>query len=385
MAVPWTQEELARQLERRARSSVTRQMVSRWELGLRPSLFYQRHLAELFGRSREELGFFDTVATAAEKANLPPLLDLPAAGPADQDYVEAIRSTVQQLVALDNRLGGDELAPLAVRHLRAVQRRINAGEYGPGLRRELHAAAAELAELAAWLLHEADQQEAAQRMNHEALFLARLAGDRSIELLILNNVSFIENFQGRPGAALSVTSAVLEGGLTSRLESMFRMQCARALAQLGQRSAALRTLEQARAQFQDGVTNQDPAWAWWMDERQITAHAGRCHSELGDRSKGVTLLLRAGEMCLPHWHEARFFLAATTLQVLVEAGDWSKAERAIETALPYVGEVGSGRAVRLLRGATTRIAASDAGSTLQQAGQHLDEVLTAAGYRAQRE
>ncbi|HEY4026672.1 MAG TPA: helix-turn-helix transcriptional regulator, partial [Candidatus Dormibacteraeota bacterium] len=62
MAVPWTQEELARQLERRARSSVTRQMVSRWELGLRPSLFYQRHLAELFGRSREELGFFDTVA-----------------------------------------------------------------------------------------------------------------------------------------------------------------------------------------------------------------------------------------------------------------------------------------------------------------------------------
>jgi transcriptional regulator with XRE-family HTH domain len=53
----WTQPEAARELAKLSRSHVTRQMISDWERGLTPSLPNQRLLAQLYGRSRDQLGF----------------------------------------------------------------------------------------------------------------------------------------------------------------------------------------------------------------------------------------------------------------------------------------------------------------------------------------
>lgn len=61
----WTLEQLADELyklcrdePRRTRGDINAQMISRWEIGKHsPSLYYQKKLCEIFGRSAEELGF----------------------------------------------------------------------------------------------------------------------------------------------------------------------------------------------------------------------------------------------------------------------------------------------------------------------------------------
>jgi transcriptional regulator with XRE-family HTH domain len=65
----WTQPEAARELAKLSRSHVTRQMISDWERGFTPSLPYQRLLAQLYGRSRDQLGF-----PSADRTPLPVLV-----------------------------------------------------------------------------------------------------------------------------------------------------------------------------------------------------------------------------------------------------------------------------------------------------------------------
>jgi len=118
-----------------------------------------------------------------------------------------------------------------VRALRAAQRRLACSDGS------VPDTNGELAELAGWLLHDAGQHDAARAMNYEALHLARLAGDRSTELLVLNNISYLDCFTGRPAAALRI----------ARSEPVvFGWSEARALAQLGDRAGCLRALDRAR-------------------------------------------------------------------------------------------------------------------------------------------
>src|SRR5215471_856233 len=158
---------------------------------------------------------------------------------ADVDYVSGVRAAVQRLVGLEIAHGGTEIADLGARCFRSVRRRL-AGAAAPGLVRDMQAAAAEMAEVAGWLLHDADRQEAARQMNNEGLFLARLSGDRSMELLILADASLVALVTRQPGEALMVANAALESGdLTNRERVIFRTRQARALARLGDRSTAL--------------------------------------------------------------------------------------------------------------------------------------------------
>lgn len=371
--------ELVRKADRTLRTH--EKTIRRWEAGGEPQPAALRALAKALGRPVEELMALLQQGTASGRIaglNLP---DLPPAAPADHEYVEAIRATVQHLVSLDNRYGGDEVAPLAVRSLRVAQRRRHSGAYDRSIERDLLAATGELAELAGWLLFDADQQDAARQMNHEALHLARLAGDRSMELLILGNMSFQDIFMGRPGSTLQITRAVLDGrysALTSRLQVVFGVREARALAQLQDRTAALRVLERAHSRFEDGVSARDPAWGWWIDEGEVVHQTGLCRAELGDHPAAVALLQRAAEECSPHLARSRFIFRVRLLQAMSEAGAWDDALTTIDDVLPYVGEVGSRRTADLLRRTVTSIEHDHAPAQLRDAARHLGDVLAAS-------
>jgi hypothetical protein len=64
--------------------------------------------------------------------------------------------------------------------------------------RDLQSAASELAEVVGWLAYDSEAHDLARRMNQEALYFARLAGDQVIELLTLQNSSMHAASQGRP-------------------------------------------------------------------------------------------------------------------------------------------------------------------------------------------
>lgn len=153
----------------------------------------------------------------------------------NSDYLQSVRGHIQEIVALDNRFGGADLVRLSARFFRTLHNQLGAGVYNPKLERDLQSAAGELAEVVGWLAYDAEAHDLARRMNQESLYFTRLAGDRDIELLTLQNSSMHAASQGRPREALQIARSVLEGGyqLSSRLKALFLTRKARALAQGG--------------------------------------------------------------------------------------------------------------------------------------------------------
>lgn len=207
----------------------------------------------------------------------------------DSDYLQSIRSHIREIVALDNRFGGADLVKLSTRFFRALHDQLGAGTYDPSLERDLQSAAGELAEVVGWLAYDSEAHDLARRMNQESLYFARLAGDRVIELLTLQNSSMHAAAQGRPREALQIARSVLEGDyrLSPRLRALFLIRKARALAQGGGESA-LGLVSEIRSLFMDGVTDGDPAWAWWIDERELAWHEAMIQRDLGQPGRAIT-------------------------------------------------------------------------------------------------
>ena len=91
-------------------------------------------------------------------------------------------------MAFDNRFGAADILRLSMRFFRTLHDQLGAGTYDTSLERDLRSAAGELAEVG-WLAYDASQHDLCRRMNQESLYFTRLAEDRTVELLTLQNSS----------------------------------------------------------------------------------------------------------------------------------------------------------------------------------------------------
>lgn len=275
----------------------------------------------------------------------------------DSGYLESIRDHIHEIVALDNRFGGADLVKLSARFFHALHDQLGAGTYDARLERDLHSAAGELAEVVGWLAYDAEAHDLARRMNQESLYFARLAGDRDIELLTLQNSSMHAASQGRPREALQIARSVLEGDyrLSSRLRALFLTRKARALAQGGDDSA-LRLLPEVRSLYLDGVADADPAWAWWIDERELAWHEAMVQRDLGLVSQSVAHFERSVAATSATEIRSQYLHRAFLLRAQLESGTWDAAEQTIRQLIPLSREVASTRTVVLLRGALSHLA-----------------------------
>ena len=289
----------------------------------------------------------------------PLLVSVSATGPefGDSEYLQAIRSHIHEIVALDNRFGAADLIRLSTRFFRTLHDHLGAGTYDPRLERDLHSAAGELAEVVGWLAYDAEAHDLCRRMNQESLYFTRLAGDRTIELLTLQNSSMHAASQGHPREALQIARSVLEGDyrLSPRLKALFLTRKARALAQGGDESA-LALFPEIRALFLQGVTDGDPAWAWWFDQRELDWHEAMVHRDLGLSSRAVDQFERS-VMAIPADEiRSQYVHRAYLLQAQVDTGTWDAAEQTIRQLIPLSREVASTRTVVLLRDIPSQLA-----------------------------
>jgi transcriptional regulator with XRE-family HTH domain len=278
----------------------------------------------------------------------------------DSDYLRSVRSHIQEIVALDNRFGGADLVRLSARFFRTLHDQLGAGTYDLKLERDLQSAAGELAEVVGWLAYDAEAHDLARRMNQEALYFTRLSGDRDIELLTLQNSSMHAASQGRPREALQIARSVLEGDyqLSSRLKALFLTRKARALAQGGD-EGALRLLPEIRSLFLDGLSDGDPAWAWWIDERELSWHEAMVQRDLGLASRSIIDFERSVIATPATEIRSQYLHRAYLLQAQVDNSTWSAAEQTIRQLLPLSTEVASTRTVVLLRKALRKLAARE--------------------------
>ncbi len=139
--------------------------------------------------------------------------------------------------------------------------------------------------------------------------------------------------------------------LPGRVRALFDVRAARALASLGDETAALRSFDRARSAFADGTTNRDPVWSWWFDERELPGHAGMMHASLGNYEKALPRLATAVERSegRENFRWALYIHRANLLRAALRAGSWSEAERVATHVAPMVGEIASARTEGLLR------------------------------------
>ncbi len=296
--------------------------------------------------------------------------------PIDEEFIANLHTRMQELLTLDAQVGGNETSTQALRLFRSVHRRIGASSCPKHLRRDLYATVGELAEIAGWLFYDADQQDAMRRINHEALYYLRWTGHRSLELLTLQNISMQAEYLNRPSEALHIVQSVLETDrLSPRIESLFLARGAHALAQQQQRTEALRSFRKATALYLDGPRDDDPAWAYWVDERQFAWFEAVLYAELGERDKPAAIFAEALATSPKHRIRGIYSRSVYLFESLVNAGDWQEAEQLVSKLAPYISEVGSGRTASILRKTLHTAQKADTTSTLDDGVMWLRELM----------
>jgi DNA-binding XRE family transcriptional regulator/tetratricopeptide (TPR) repeat protein len=275
--------------------------------------------------------------------------------PLDGGDVQRLRGAISQLVALENAYGADDLYRFALRVFRHAGRKLACGAYPTAVEADLQAMVGELGGLAAWMLYDADRQDESRRIITEACMVTRLAGDRSVELLQLAHMAMQSVHLRRGREALRVAEHVLDDrALSPRVAGLFQLRRARALAALEDRARSLDALAQAKALIREGTTSRDPAWAWWIDENEMTWHAAMLHADLGQLTRAVDLF-QATVRDHPAVGRRQYNNLAHLLDALTAVGAWSDAEPVLTEVLPMVDEIGSTRTERLLGRAAGRI------------------------------
>jgi hypothetical protein len=285
---------------------------------------------------------------------------LDATGGADiegSELLESINSHIHEIVALDNRFGGADLLRLSTRFFWNLRDQLGTGGYDPRLERDLHSAAGELAEVVGWLAYDAEAHDLCRRMNQESLYFTRLSGDKTVELLTLQNSSMHAAAEGRPREALHIARSVLEGNykLSPRVKALFLARKARALAQSGDESA-LALLPEIRDLYFHGVSDIDPAWAWWIDDRELAWHEAMVERDLGLASKAIDDFERSVMATPADEIRSQYLHRAYLLQSQVDNNTWEAAERTARELIPLSREVASTRTTVILRGISSQLA-----------------------------
>jgi hypothetical protein len=194
-------------------------------------------------------------------------------------------------------------------------------------------------------------------MNQESLYFTRLAGDKTVELLTLQNSSMHAAAEGRPREALHIARSVLEGDyrLSPRVKSLFLAREARALAQSGDESA-LTLLPEIRDLYLDGVSDTDPAWAWWIDDRELAWHEAMVERDLGLAGKAIENFERSVMATPADEIRSQYLHRAYLLQSQIDNNTWAAAERTVRELVPLAREVASTRTTVILRSISSQLA-----------------------------
>jgi hypothetical protein len=174
-------------------------------------------------------------------------------------------------------------------------------------------------------------------------------------LLSIQNSSLYAAAQGRPDQALELARSVLEGNyrLSPRLRALFLTRKARALAQSGD-EGALRLFPEIDSLFLDGVSNNDPGWEWWIDERELLWHKAMAERDLG-MAQAVTHFEESAQAVSSDGTLSQYLHGSYLFQSYIEHRSWDAAEQTLMKLIPLSGQFGSSRAAVLLRDVIGRL------------------------------
>lgn len=262
---------------------VDRSTVGRWERGdTEPQPEIRPHIASTL---RIDLGKLSELFDTRQSST--PAPEINAVGePIGDRQISQTKAKISSLLASEKVFGGALLSPIALRASSTFDRRLQVAGARRGYESDAYATAAELYEVTGWFLVDAAEATAVRDANRKAIHYCALAGDRSMEMFVTQNMSMHAVETGNPAEGLTLVRAMLDRDLSPRLGALFRMREARALAALGDFEAR-KIFAYASSLYQDGVRDNDPRWSWWVDDAQMLVQEACVYSDLAEWEKSI--------------------------------------------------------------------------------------------------
>lgn len=272
--------------------------------------------------------------------------------PLDDTDVAGFRATIGRLVELDTAHGSEGLHITAARAFRDADRQLAEAGARQGHASDVAAAVAELGEVAAWLAYDAEEQAESRRLATEALLVARMAGDTSMERFLLSHLAMQAVYLDRGAEAKAISERVLaEEPRSRRVRGMFHVRRARALGLLRARDEGLAELRAAGAVLLDAAGPDDPAWSWWLHEAELAVHEGRLLAAAGDARGAVDASARAVLAVPARQGRDGVLYRAWLLHDLVRAHAWRDVEQVAAELVARAGTAGTARVPKIVASA----------------------------------
>lgn len=200
---------------------------------------------------------------------------------------------IAELRALDDVAGGGAVLALAEFHFSWVAGLLDGASYDDTTGRKLHAGLAELGQLVGWAYYDTNQHGLAQRYYIAGLRAAHTARDRLLGAHILGSMAYQAGRQGRPAEAVTFIDTAIagtRGWQTPALLAELDIRKAYAFATLGDTSACMGAISRARTHVEEGASEDDPSYLYWVRPAEITTGAGDCLLQLGRIDQAVALI-----------------------------------------------------------------------------------------------
>ncbi|WP_143061021.1 XRE family transcriptional regulator [Saccharopolyspora shandongensis] len=150
------------------------------------------------------------------------------------------------------------------------------------VRRELHAAVGNLAEVAGWMSYDAGAHDSADRYFRFGLYCAERAEDQSLRATILSDMARqAVSLRREDAIELAELAQVRDDRLTARERSMLHVVRGRALAREGRIGECLAAIECADEHFAQSVT-ETPPWMEYYDAAEMRGDSGHALFDLVD-------------------------------------------------------------------------------------------------------
>ncbi|AEM88721.1 helix-turn-helix domain-containing protein [Streptomyces violaceusniger] len=200
--------------------------------------------------------------------------------------VDHIADQITDLQRADDTHGGGDLVFEAEGLLSLTHHLLQTGSFpAERVKRRLYAQAADLGRMCGWMHFDIGRHAAGQRHFVAALKSASSSEDALLAANVLAFMSIQAYSTGHPDdadAMVRTAQTAVRGRSTPVVDAMLSARQARALAKAGETRDCYQALNRAVAHLERGPRDDDPPWAYWVNQAEIDMLTGSCMLDLGD-------------------------------------------------------------------------------------------------------
>ncbi|GAA1403165.1 hypothetical protein GCM10009639_47500 [Kitasatospora putterlickiae] len=342
--------------------------VRRWLSGETelPQMHYLVALTDVFNLPADQLGFTLSGARARQLAALQPrstLLEetsadpqenhvlrrqfmiaatgnligfafapLPTSGRIGMADVERIRGSIDELHAVDDAYGGEQLADIAEEAVTQIEDAMGRCVYGPRVESALYQVIGELHASAGWFAFDTGDHTRAGQNFDAGLRASLLAGDRMLQARIWAYMSRQSWELGRATETVTIARAALDAtrnGRDHRLSALLHGRLALGYAASGESVRCAGALARAEVSLDRATGTTPSAWLAFVGPGELLGAAAMAHMDLGQADKAADQEEQGMRLLAPGFRRNRFAKSVHLAECYLAANEL---EQAVDTA-----------------------------------------------------